>query len=212
MWGRADDLWLVGGEPDVSPGFVWRYDGSTVRDVSTELPMAVLPIFKVFGHAPDDVWLVGSDGLAIHWDGAAFTIEDPDTGRRLFTVHGPAEGQPRLVAVGGFGDGVIVEHDGTAWHDVTPENAPELFGVFMAADGTGIAGYAVGVEGTVMERDMDGWHSVKTGLDLIDPFHAVWVDPEGGVWAAGGDVLTPLLNEGMLLHRGEALVAEIEGL
>jgi hypothetical protein len=59
---------------------------------------------------------------------------------------------------------------------------------------------------------MDGWHSVKTGLDLIDPFHAVWVDPEGGVWAAGGDVLTPLLNEGMLLHRGEALVAEIEGL
>jgi len=212
MWGQADDLWLVGGEPEVTPGFVWRYDGTTVRDVTAELPMEVEPIFKVFGHAADDVWLVGAEGLAIHWDGAAFTIEDPDTERRLFTVHGPAEGEPSLVAVGGYADGVIVEHDGTAWHDDTPENAPEVFCVFMTGDGTGIAGYAVGVEGAVMERDMDAWHSVETGLDLIDPFHAVWVDPEGGVWATGGDVLTPLLNEGMLLHHGETLVTEIEGL
>jgi hypothetical protein len=211
IWGASpDELWAVGGEPDIAPGFVWRFDGSEWRDMTVMLPEEAQggsTPFKVWGQQRDDVWFVGSEGLAVHWDGTRFELGDSDTPRRLFTVHGPPGGEPQFVAVGGFGDAVIVEHDGTQWHNVTPDPAPrELFGVFMFAEDEG---YAVGAEGTVMQRDRSAWKLLDTGLDLLDPFHSVWVDPEGGVWAVGGDLLTATPDQGILVHRGEAIANEI---
>jgi hypothetical protein len=212
IWGAAsDELWAVGGEPDIAPGFVWRHDGGEWRDMTAMLPEEAQggrTLFKVWGRQRDDVWFVGSDGLAVHWDGAGFALGDSDTSRRLFTVHGPPEGE-QFVAVGGLGDAVIVEHDdGTQWHNVTTDPAPpELFGVFMVAENEG---YAVGAEGTVVRRDGAAWKLLDTGLDLLDPFHAVWVDPDGGVWAVGGDLLTATPDKGMLVHRGEAIANTID--
>jgi hypothetical protein len=210
IWGAAqDELWAVGGEPDIAPGFVWRYDGQAWTDMTAMLPAPAREptLFKVWGRSRDDVWFVGSSGLAVHWDGAALSLGESATGRRLFTVHGSPSGDPPFVAVGGFGDAVIVEHDGTQWHTVTPAPAPpELFGVFMVSDGEG---YAVGAEGTVVQRVGAAWKLLDTKLDLLDALHAVWVDPEGGVWAVGGNLLTATPDQGMLVHSGEVISNEI---
>jgi hypothetical protein len=202
VWGAAeDDLWAVGGVPEVGPGFVWRYDGTTWRDVTSELPDEARGpnIYKVWGRAANDVWLVGMDGVVVHWDGDAFVAAESSTDRRLFTVHGAARGEP--VAVGGFADAVIVEREEAAFHETTPAPRPfQLFGVFMSGP---VEGYAVGWEGTVVRRDAAGWASVDTGLDLVQALHAVWIDPRGGVWAVGGDATSAVPSDGIVIHREE---------
>jgi hypothetical protein len=208
VWGASpDEVWAVGGEPDIAPGFVWRYDGSAWHDLTEQLPAQAgeRALFKVWGRGADDVWFVGMDGLALHWDGTAFEQVDAGTTRRLFTVHGaPQRGAP-IVAVGGFGTAVIVEHDGTRWHNATPEaRLPELFGVHMI---DAERGFAVGHEGLVLERSGEAWNVLDTGFEPFEPFHAVWVDPDGGVWCVGGEMLTATPNEGMLLHRGQQAIA-----
>jgi photosystem II stability/assembly factor-like uncharacterized protein len=210
VWGLApDDVWIVGGGDADAAGFVWRWDGEALRDVTADLPDgdASPALFKVWGRAADDIWIVGIDGTAIHWDGDAFAAGDPDTDRRLFTVHGPPSGEPGFVAVGGFGDGVITELDGTTWHDVTPKPAPlMLFGVRMES---AEHGFAVGDQGTIVEKRDGAWDLLETGHELFNPLHSVWIDPEGGVWAVGGDVLSPIPLDGMLLHRGAEVSDEI---
>jgi hypothetical protein len=197
IFGSLDELWAVGGD-DTTPGFVWRNRGDGWEDVSSEISDEPLPaVFKVWGASADDVWFVGMDGLAVHWDGATFERADAGTTRRLFTVHGTGQGDAAYVAVGGFGSAVIVENDGTGWQDATPEDPPnQLYGVSMAS---GERGYAVGEDGTVMSRGERGWADETTGLEIQNAFHSVWVDPDGGVWAVGGEMIATL-SDGMLLH------------
>ncbi|MDQ2643712.1 MAG: hypothetical protein M3020_07860 [Myxococcota bacterium] len=197
IFGSPGALWAVGGD-DTTPGFVWRDQGDGWKDVSSEISDEPLPaVFKVWGASEDDVWFVGMDGLAVHWDGAAFERVDSGTTRRLFTVHGTGQGEAAYVAVGGFGSAVIVENDGAGWHDATPEDPPnQLYGVSMAS---GELGYAVGEDGAVVSRSEEGWVDEATGFEIQNAFHSVWVDPDGGVWAVGGEMIATL-SAGMLLH------------
>jgi hypothetical protein len=113
-------------------------------------------------------------------------------------VHGTGQAPARFAAVGGFGSAVIVEYDGAEWQDVTPEQPPNmLFGISMLS---GERGYAVGEDGVIVSRSARGWADEVTGLEIHNTFHSVWADPDGGIWAVGGDVITPALNHGMLLH------------
>jgi hypothetical protein len=213
VFGSASDLWAVGGDPDSSPGFVWRNQGDGWIDVTAEISDEPLPpVFKLSGTSDSDLWFVGMDGLAFHWDGERFELADSGTQRRLFTVHGTGQPPATFAAVGGFGSAVIIEHDGSEWHDATPENPPnQLFGVSMTS---GVHGYAVGEDGAVVERTAHGWADRETGLEIFNAFHSVWVDPDGGIWAAGGELIAAL-NAGMLLHgdpsgRGAAIPDRIE--
>ena len=211
IWGLSeDDLWAVGGVPEETPGFAWRYDGSAWTDVSEQLPDGKngLPVFKIWGRASDDAWLVGLDGLTIHWDGSSFEKADSGTRERLFTVHGTHDGTPSYVAVGGYGKSAIMEHDGTGWHNVTPKNAPaSLYGVYLRDEKLG---YAVGHEGAVLQRKGGAWKLLDTGLELFDELHSVWVDPDDGVWAVGGAVNSPIPELGMLIHLGSEVADVIE--
>lgn len=211
IWGSSeDDLWAVGGVPEESPGFAWRYDGTAWSDVSDQLPdgKGGEPVFKVWGRASDDVWLVGLEGLAVHWDGEAFEKADSGTRQRLFTVHGTQSGEPSFVAVGGYGEGVVMELSGTGWHNVAPKKPPaSLYGVCMRDAKTG---YAVGHEGAVLQRKGGAWKLLDTGLELFDELHSVWIDPGDGVWAVGGAVNDPIPVAGMLIHHGNEVGDEID--
>ena len=103
----------------------------------------------------------------------------------------------RLAAVGGLGTGVVLENDGAGWRDVTPDGTPHVMGVWTGSQ----AAYAVGVEGAVLRREDDTWEHLDTGIDMAEALHAVWQDPEGGVWAVGGQVLAPPLVDGVVLYR-----------
>jgi len=212
VWGtNENDVWAVGGEVDVaSIGFIWHYDGQAWSDRTADLPAFAQSgvFFKAWGRSANDVWFVGFEGLAVHWDGESFEQGDPDTTRRLLTVHGAPDGDPLFAAVGGFGGGVISEYDGHAWHDVTPSGAfPEVFGVYLTGGGRG---YAVGWDGAVARRSNNGWRLEETGINTDKSLHSVWVDPSGGVWAAGGDILAPPLFDGMLIHKGQPVANDFE--
>jgi hypothetical protein len=112
----------------------------------------------------------------------------------LFTVAGRED---IVTAVGGFGTGVIVENDGSGWKDVTPPGTPHIVGVWLGPD----AAFAAGLEGAVLSREDGTWEAVDTGIDVTGALHTVWADPEGGVWAVGGQVLFPPLVDGIMIHK-----------
>ena len=195
IWGTSpNDMWAVGG--NVSSGaFAWRYDGNTWIEAEGFPPVLArsASLFKVWGRASDDVWMVGTQGIILHYDGNRITQVASGTERNLFTVNGDGT---RIAAVGGFGTGVIVENEGNRWQDVTPAGTPHVIGVWLNGD----ASYAVGIEGVVLRRISGGWTRVDTGLNIREAFHSVWVDPSGGIWAVGGQVLAPPLIHGVMIY------------
>ncbi len=208
VWGQsADDLWAVGSSAGRN-GFIWRYDGSAWSEVPlpADVPLDAnkdLPaLYKVWGSAADDVWFVGSHGLVLHWDGATLRPVPSGTDARLFTVHGDAG---RVFIVGGAGGGVLLEGDASGLSLRTPTGAQLLQGVCATNDGGAIA---VGARGHVYAGRGGDWQRVSTGVDLTaESLHAAWVDPDGGVWAVGGNVLGPGLDGGVVLRGGPAVPA-----
>jgi hypothetical protein len=206
IWGKSpDDVYAVGSVAAHS-GFVWHYDGQAWTEL--RLP-ANLPhsekgetpgLFKVWGTG-DDVWFVGSLGTILHRHGTAdLEAIQVDTEERFFTVHGDAD---HVVVVGDSNGGVLLERQGDRWVSKAPGVVPLLQGVCLGKDGKG---YATGAEGAVYTRSGDSWKPVKTGLKLdVQSLHAVWVDPEGGAWAVGGNVLDSNLDKGALIHTGKTV-------
>lgn len=201
IWGTSvDDLWAVGGSAGgASGGFAWRLQGDAwvpAPGFPSEIA-ATDAIWKMSGRSADDAWMVGTGGKVVRWDGSALTLSSTGIGESLFTVHANAE---RFVAVGGFGTGIILENDGTGWRDASPNAAPGLIGTCLFETG----GYAVGQDGAVFERGANGtWRDVALGVAIEESFHSVWVDSAGGVWAAGGQVQTLPVIDGLLLYGGD---------
>ncbi|MFT3712319.1 MAG: hypothetical protein QM817_32130 [Archangium sp.] len=207
IWGAsADDVWAVGAETGGARGaFAWRLQNGVWRDAPGFPPGLVDTdaLWKVWGRDANDVWLVGSAGKTLHWDGTSFSLVSAGTGESLFTVHANSS---RFVAVGGFGTGKLVENVSGEWINLSPADAPSLVGVALAENGSG---FAVGQYGAVFARIDGGWAEERTGFTLNQSLHSVWIDPSGGVWAVGGEVLTFPLKDGVLLHRGLNDISEI---
>jgi hypothetical protein len=200
IWGASPDaLWAVGGaEGGSSGGFAWQIDGDAwvEADGFPDDVAGSKAIWKVWGSAADDVWLVGTAGSALHFDGAAFSSENLGSGESLFTVH-YAGG--RFAAVGGFATGLLFENAGTGWSAEDASDFPGLVGVALTERG----GYAVGSFGTFIERADGVWREAK-GPPTIETLHAIWVDPDGGLWSVGGQVQARPLVRGLLAYRGPA--------
>jgi hypothetical protein len=69
--------------------------------------------------------------------------------------------------------------------------------------------WACGYAGALYADTGAGFEPVDSGVDLgaAESLHGIWIDPQGGVWSAGGDVLTPALSRGIAIHRGEPVPA-----
>ncbi|MCA9651085.1 MAG: hypothetical protein H6712_34775 [Myxococcales bacterium] len=207
IWGASpDDVWAVGGASDATGGFAWRLSGdawveepSVPADVPTQAAL-----WKIFGRSASDAWIVGSNGVALHWNGSALEPGDTGVGSSLFTVH---EHDGVYAAVGGSASGYIIENDGSGWANVTPDDPVPmgLSGVTLGPDGSGIA---VGLVGGIYVRDASGWHIEDPDLPLRQNLHGSWIDDEGGLWAAGGDTFAPPLTDGLLLRRGIPIPTE----
>jgi len=195
IWGASPtDIWAVAS--DVSgeqagkilhfDGLEWT-DGAVVDRAGRE---GWSQPFKVWGTGPNDVHVVGTNTLAMHFDGAEWTTLPPpvaDDRTTLFTVHGSAA--DHAVAVGGFGSAVSAHWDGSGWTDTSPSPdvfAPAFTGVFSHAEhGT----VAVGNNGAIWWHGGGEWmRDTRPPATSLD-FHGAWIDDDGGVWAAGGDLM-----------------------
>jgi uncharacterized protein DUF6851 len=205
VWGTdAENFYAVGSAAGRN-GFVWHYhDGAFENErLPNGLPRvtdgAAPGFFKVFGTG-DEVWVVGAAGTVLHRKGTAhFTLVPTSTKDTLFTVHGTGD---RLVAVGGAGNGVVLDAVGGVFHDASPPNTGLIQGIFTTAQGD----WASGERGLVYTRatPAQSFTVVDHGFALpsTSSLHSIFVDDTGGVWSAGGNVLTPSLDGGMLIHYG----------
>ncbi|MES2643247.1 MAG: hypothetical protein V4850_27435 [Myxococcota bacterium] len=201
LWPAAeDDVWAVGGNVDTASdaGQVWHWDGATwaLATIPAEAS-AAFAFYKVWGRSSTDVYVVGTGGVGVHWDGAAWASFATGTTRNLFTVHGT---DVAVWAVGGFGSGTVVTGAGGAWVDETPALAPQLNGV----NASGPVPVAVGTQGSVYTRGADGWAADPRGAVTAYDLHAVWGDPDGGLWTVGGKLSSFPLDHGVLAYGGAA--------
>lgn len=196
IWGTfaptADDLWAVGGSVRRGgpKGLVLRSTGDGTWRRVDDPALPALNLYKIWGSAPDDLWIVGEGRVVLHYDGAAFTRRDLGERDLLFTVHGRADADPVAVGTGSEG-GLLYRFDRAldGWIDVAPAGTPNLNGVFVRPDGFAMA---VGERGVVMLGDTDGiWHRLTLdAADAIGPrtLHAIYEAPDGITWAVGGDL------------------------
>jgi hypothetical protein len=207
IWGTSpSDMWAVGGASESEGGFAWRLASDDTWRPEPSVPSEVTAgaaIWKIFGTSSNDAWLVGSNGVSLHWDGNSLSPGDTGVGSSLFTVHA-ADG--RYTAVGGLASGIIVEYEGfdpdMRWLDMTPEPLPNaLSGVCLDGHGGGVA---VGSLGAVYQRSAEGWQEETTGFSVDANLHSVWLDPDGGVWAVGGQTYVEPFTDGVLIHRGKS--------
>lgn len=198
LWGESPaSMWAVGGTLDTK-GFAWRLQGDQWTP-EPSLPAAVVAdagLWKVHGRSASDVWLVGSRGIAFHWNGTVLEQQQTGVGVSIFTAH---SSQGRFAAVGGTASGFVLENDGTGWKKATDAT----YGLTGIALGAGDTGYAVGSYGSVYVRDEKGWREEDTKLNIQLDLHGVWIDPSGGVWSVGGRTASFPLTSGFLLHKGD---------
>ena len=217
LWGLStDDVYAVGSHGGRN-GFVWHFNGDSWRDLP--LPDDHLlnsdndrpSLTKVWGSSAQDVWLVGDRGAILK--GNKTTGFQPVTSSvesLLFTVHGNKE-SGRVVVVGGDNQGVALDVDpDSSVRNQTPEGAPLLQGLWV--DPQGVA-YASGAFGFLYRSSAgQAWEQIEHGLTLdIQSLHAAWVDPQGGLWSVGGNVLTGGLDAGVAIHNREVPKFLIEG-
>ncbi len=209
VWGASsDDLWAVGQTLDGAgpPALFRRQSGTWAAWEDPDLgPGDDRQIyFKVHGTTASDVWIVGTNGQALHYDGTSLVrvatdAEASTTTAPLLTVDAGGE---RPYAVGGAGNGLVLEYDGTDWLDRSPDFEPGYNGVCASAD----SAVAVGVRGVrAVRQDSTSWLSDReAGIDAwIDrDWHGCAIAPDGAVWTVGGRIAARPLKEGAIAYWG----------
>jgi hypothetical protein len=225
-WAAGDrHMWSVGGDmaapddggvvlvrdpPDETAppgGATTSHLGGVDWSVDTEAPKAReqgLPtLFKVWGADASDVWVSGREGLALHFDGLRWSVVETGVEAPLLTVHGNGD---EVVTVGGSFDGVILELEEGRFVDRAPLGLPNMNGIFVASDGAAVA---VGRGGTIARRSGGVWTAEDTPLNPFYDYHAVWIDPRGGIWMVGGDLSTDLDSGALAYAGGQNVSGEI---
>jgi hypothetical protein len=208
IWAAGpSDVYAVGSAAGRN-GFIWHYDGQSWQELPepSGLPedeyFDVPAFFKVWGTSADDVWIVGGRGLVLRGNAQnGFQVVRSGVEDTLFTVHAAGG---RVLMVGGGNQGVILEAQGNELVNRTPANAPLLQGVTVAADGTA---WATGLGGSIYRSDGQDFEPVDPGIDFkpTQSLHSTWIDPSGGQWSVGGNVLSPPLAAGIAVHLGALL-------
>jgi hypothetical protein len=200
LWGTApDSMWAVGGVDGGGAGaFAWRLEGDEWLE-ATGFPDELVrdhALWKVWGSAEDDVWLVGTGGVAVHHDGASFSTENVGGGESLFTVH---HAGGRFVAVGGGGTGLVFENTGAGWQRKDGADLSGLVGVHVLDAEHAVA---VGRFGAFVEERAGQWVEAEGNVGM-ETLHSVWSDPDGGLWAVGGQLDVQPPTRGVLAYRGK---------
>lgn len=204
VWGvTSGELWAVGGnaeDPDMG-GLMTRFDGQewTQEDMSDLFPEGMPTLYKVWGRGPADVYAVGRTGVILHFDGATWSRVPNDTQRTLFTIHGNGS---QVVATGGAGEAVIEVFGEGVFTNEADDTLIQMNGVFIPPDGRGVT---VGNRVSVAFHIDAGWKRQDIGIQSSRDLHGVWVDPEGGIWAVGGN-LSASLDQGIVIYLGNQVV------
>lgn len=165
-----DDIFMVGGET------LAHYDGAGW--VLTNLPEqnpGIESVSGIWGAAPTDLWVVGSQSTAAHYDGSSWQrFLAAGTDNTVVWGSGPDD-----VYVAGSFD--LAHWDGAAWAELDAE----LFGL----DGEGIWGFGPAdvwiASGWGELAHFDGQSWTVSQLDFIAEASALWGSAPDDLWGVG---------------------------
>jgi hypothetical protein len=170
VWGSAaDDVWIVGGQPE--SGVVLRGSGSDFTEVV--LPREVPILNWVHGTGADDVWIGGVSGTLLHWDGSDWTDHSLGVEEAVWGVFAVAPDD--VYAVGGEsawgGETALARHyDGTSWSEVVvPDELSAPSNLFKVHAVSPTEVWAIGVGGVAMVGSGTSFAPAPTGVaaDLV---------------------------------------------
>lgn len=149
---------------------------------SSPLPQSSFPS-DVWGTSANDIWVVGSSGPILRWDGSAWsTVPSPDDRAFLDAVWGSGPNDVWAVGAGPLPDTNL-------WGPVE--------GPMAATDSSGVA-YGMFWDGpwasTILRWNGSAWSKVRTGTGSL---HDVWGSGPNDVWVVGGNNDT---GEGTILR------------
>jgi hypothetical protein len=166
VWGTsASSVWAVGANGELLHwnGTAWtlrRYDGTSVTTQSLalyEVPARVYTLRGVWGSSASNVLAVGDSGVALRFDGGAWTRMTTGTSVQLNDVWGTASNNVYAATASGR----LLRYNGTAWSLVPGVQAP---GALHAVWGTSAANiYAVGDGGIVFRYNGTSWQRIRLG-------------------------------------------------
>jgi hypothetical protein len=190
MWGvwaaSPTDAWAVGGTPEggtaMPNDIVLHWDGTAWTQETLPGQPLGRSLYKVWGTASDDLYVVGESGTVWHRTGTTWAQEqNPATGT-LFTVFGCSATD--VYAVGG--QDVLHSDGGGTWTEVDVTLGNSVNGVSCNPGG---AVLLVGFGG-LKQRLVNGAWINEFAIEPYSDLHGSWADGQGAFWAAGGDFVT----------------------
>jgi hypothetical protein len=169
VWGTSErDVFAVGG-PLGNSGFqtlAYHYDGNTWRDLS---PGGSETFWWVNGTSPTDVWMVGTEGRIVHWDGKAFVTHPSGTTATLYGAWSFAKDDAWIVG-GTPGEptkpnDVVLHWDGSSWKPEALPDAPLHRALFKVWGTSSSDLYVVG-EGTIWHRRGTTWR-LESNIPIV---------------------------------------------
>lgn len=161
VWGTGPAQVFVAGGPLGNSGneaLAQVFECGEWRDLK---PGGSETFWWVSGSSATDVWFVGEDGRAAHYDGQSIT--DVPTGETA-TLWGVFSFGPTDVwAVGGTPDtgkapnDIVLHYDGSAWTKETLPGEPRNVALFKVWGTSSDDLFVVGERGTIWHRTKDGW-------------------------------------------------------
>jgi hypothetical protein len=144
------------------------------------LPISIAA-HAVWGSAVDDVFVVGSTGMIVHWDGVSWTQFETAFQTDMFAVTGSSSAE--VLAVGD--SGAIERYTGLGWAEVGPQptGVSRLRDIWVAAPNEA---FAVGNanDPTIFHWTNGGWQS-ESAPSITASLVAVWGRSNSDVLAVG---------------------------
>lgn len=132
----------------------------------------------VWGTSRTNVWAVGDGGVAIRWNGAAWTGTTTPTARHLRAVWGSS-----ATSVWAVGDaGTIIRWNGSVWSLADSGTTSDLLDVW-GTSATNV--WAVGAGGTIRRWNGTSWAAVVSGTTR--ELAGVWASSAADAWAVGDE-------------------------
>jgi hypothetical protein len=203
-----NDAWAVGGTPEGGTqkpnDVVLHWDGTRWTPSPVPDPKG-RAFYKAWASKADDLYVVGEAGTIWHRTGGAWKLEsDPPIARgTLLTVSGCSAGD--VYAVGGRD---VLRRDGSGWSRVQVELTNDVNGVSCGPGGD-LA--IVGFGGLKQRRPAGGAFIDEFASPPFADLHATYIDPEGAVWAVGGNFINPpqaqARRDGIIGRHGKGKVS-----
>ena len=147
-------------------------------------------LHRVWGISASDLWIVGTRGTLLHWDGISWSQLPP--GMLSADLHGIWGSAANDVwAVGDAG--TVLHWNGSTWSVSAPVTASALYAVWGSS---ATAVWAVGAKGHVAKWDGSSWQLLPSGS--TQPLYAVQGRGASDAWAVG---VTDELTVGIWVGR-----------